>query len=151
MLNRDQSFCAYFSVSRLAAVELLLAFGSIIPLLPGAEVGATYTRLFFHGALSVIRWTACISLGALFLFMMPTLIMALLGKPAMIIDSDEIVVKGPLFSRLSRSSIASIRAHNAQGNVYISYNGGRKSVGIPLSLYRRRNVVLDKLKEISPT
>lgn len=102
---------------------------------------------FFQPGFSWIRITACVSLGMLFIILLPLLLRALSRRPAIEINNDIIKLYAIGWKSFRISDIEEIRPP-VSGSATMKVFG--KSVTIPLSLYRNSSEAWKKIKAIQP-
>ena len=144
----DHSFRARFSITKLVLIEVVLITLTVTPNLPGFGVGLRYTAIFYS-RYSAVRIVACAILGLIFLSLLPLLLRALAGQPALEIDNGNIIVYNPFCILIKKTELVSIEGPNAQGIVSIQLSDKRKVVNIPILIYREKGRVLaefDRLK-----
>ena len=144
-----ETFRAYFSIIKLSLLEFSLAALCILPLISGFGVGLHYTSAFYTGELSLVRIGSCVFLGFIFLSLLPLLLRAIAGKPALTITDDEVSICNAGCISLQRSGISAIEGPDWQGNMSIRYLNGQKSISLPVSMYRQRAVASKEIKGLS--
>jgi hypothetical protein len=90
---RPSNVVAYYSIWKVAVVELSSLSLAILPLLPGGRERTTYFQSLYEFPLSGVLIAACAIMAILFLAYLPIFTRALLRKPSFRVSGDRVYIR----------------------------------------------------------
>lgn len=136
-----------FAFWKVAVLEMLLGALAILPLTSGFGDGLTFGAFFYSPAVFPILVIACLALGFLFIIILPVLVWALLGRPAIEITSSMLTMYSLPTKQIAVSEIMEM-GEPVLGTSRVKLKGA-KQISVPLFFYRNGDRVRRRLKALA--